>query len=157
MKIMVIHVIWRGNLLSVLHEASAELHNGVKTNCVLLPVTYKTHSWSLAVTSQYTLCMRVWTCMKTDCWLEFIHPEGPMIGQLSWGSCGFFSVMLMLSGYPNCKLHLYVLEPSETVRTDDLTPGYFLWNSGWLELFQSPLAAWSLCTVLGLCHHKQCL
>jgi len=40
----------------------------------------------------------------------------------------FFSIVLMLSGYPECKLHLYALESSETVRIEDLTSGYFLWN-----------------------------
>jgi len=39
--------------------------------------------------SQDTLCMHACVCMKTDCWLEVIHPEGPVVGQCSWGSCGF--------------------------------------------------------------------
>lgn len=137
MKIKVIQVICRGNLLSVLCELVLNFIMVAKLAVLdltfLFPVTYKTLSQSLAVTSQNTLCMcahmHACACMYENRLLASSHSSRSPCGwSTQWRFLWFFSVMLMLSGYPSCKLQLYALEPSKTVRNEGLTPGYLMWN-----------------------------
>jgi hypothetical protein len=99
----------------------------------LFPVTYKTLSRSLAITSQNTLCMcahmYMRACVYENRLLARSHSSRRSCGwPTHWRFLWFFSVMLMLNGYPSCKLHLYALEPSETVINEDLTSGSLMWD-----------------------------